>query len=59
MATPKHEKFHQGSKIVSNRESADIDAEGNGTQHVPVVKQLSWAVAILEAQIGISPQSNC
>lgn len=46
------EKFLQGFKIVSNSESADLDAEGNGTQHVPVVKRLSWAVRIFEAQIG-------
>lgn len=44
--------FLQGFRRVSNSESADLGTESTGAGHVPVVKRLSWAVTILEAQIG-------
>ncbi|KAL0031104.1 hypothetical protein WJX77_004003 [Trebouxia sp. C0004] len=44
-------KFLRGFQIVSNRESDDLDAEGNASQHVPIVRRLSWVVTILEAQL--------
>lgn len=62
MAIKNMRQFLQSFRVVSNRQSADLDAEGNGTQHVPVVKRLSWAVKVLEAsQISIYPwpQRNC
>ena len=43
-------KFLNGFRHVSNSQTADLDAEGNGARHVPVVKRLSWAVSVLEAQ---------
>jgi len=54
-------KFLHDFEIFSKRES-DSDSEGNGTQHVPVVKRLSWAVTILEAQLDLNTpwlQRNC
>lgn len=37
MAIKNMRQFLQSFRVVSNRQSADVDAEGNGTQHVPVV----------------------